>query len=185
MKVYSHYNIVFNTYPVQELICAKGADGEVFKSGDNIIKFVVISDSKKNATDNFMINKRKIQFIMDKNPKHFVKVFDFGLVSIIENERYNIVYYYLMESLNKISDDEKKLFHTILSHEDSNKVKSLNCEGTINELHKFLDFDKEKVIQFINSIKNSKIHQLDCHPRNIMKDRFGSFKFIDLERLRL
>lgn len=186
MKVYSKHNFEFNKYNVGDLLTSSGADGELFYSDKNVIKFVEIKDSKKQSLNSWNSIKYKIEFIIKNNPNHFVTTYDCGVVKCFGNDKeYFIIYFYLMEKLNKISSDESKLFHSILSHEDSNKVKNKDYTKDILEMNRFLDFDKNKVFEFLNKIKKSKIQQLDVHQRNIMKDDSGNFKFIDLERLKL
>ena len=93
-----------------------------------------------------------------------------------------------MDKLNKISEDEKKVFHTILCHEDLNKKKNFSNDKILTMLNgmiKGLDFNFEKVIMFYEAQKSSIIKHNDFHVRNIMKDNFGNFKFIDLDRLDL
>jgi hypothetical protein len=48
--------------------------------------------------------------------------------------------------LNPLNEDEKKLFHTTISHEDGNKLKSITNKtfDMIKELHNFLSFDYNK-----------------------------------------
>lgn len=188
MKILDKFNISFNKYPIGNLIDNNGADGEVFESNNNIIKFVNIYDSKTNVLKTFNKNRNVINKIIQEKPKHFVNVYDFGFVKEIDNfyNNYSIIYFYLMEKLNKLSEDEKKIFHTLISHEDFSKKKSLNknrIDSIIDEFSNFYEFDKNKVYKFIEQIEKSKIKHLDIHDRNIMKDDLGNFKFIDLERL--
>lgn len=180
MIVYSKYNIN-SKYPVGEYIRG-GLDGEVFCSDNNVIKFVAIKDNKKQATLAWNKNKRNIEYIIDNSPKHFVKVIDFGLLKVIEEE-YSIIYFYLMEKLNEISKDEFTLFNKLMFCENSSKIrKNLNL---IDNFNKSLNFDKVKVIEFIDKITKSRVVHCDIHARNIMKDDCGNFKFIDLERLKI
>lgn len=190
MKILDKFNINFNKYTVGKLISNSGADGEVFESNNNIIKFVMMFDSKKKIITDYNKNKNIINKIIESRPNHFVEVYDFGFVKEIEdyNKNYCLIYFYLMEKLNKISDDEKRVFHSLISHEDFNKIKKIDVyriNSIIKELDGYLSFDKDKVLNFIKNIKNSKIEQTDIHERNIMKDNFGNFKFIDLERLNI
>lgn len=178
MKVYSKYNFDFNKYVVGDYIYA-GADGEVFKSSDKIIKFVEIFDSKKNANLAWNKIKRNIEWVMDNNPSNFVRVEDFGLVQVFE-DNYSIVYFYLMEKLSDISSDENKLFKNIFKDP---KAKNLNfCEKDLDS-YKYFKFDKEKVSNFVLQTKKCKMKHEDIHVKNIMKDDYGNFKFIDLERM--
>lgn len=178
MKVYSKYNLDFKKYPVHDYVYA-GADGEVFKSNDKIIKFVEIFDSKKNANIAWNRIKRNIEWIMDNNPSNFVRVDDFGLIQVFEN-KYSIVYFYLMEKLYPLNKEETSLVKLIFKNENANNLKfSLENLDYFNE---FLKFDKEKITDFVIKTKKCKMKHLDIHSKNIMKDSLGNFKFIDLER---
>jgi len=181
MKVISKYNLDVSKYNLGNYI-SSGADGEVFSCGDKVIKFVdIFDDSMKIVTNEFGKNKRIINQIIEKSPKHFVKVFDFELVKVFDK---SIVYCYTMEKLNKISEEESKVFDSILSHRDfKKKINYSNSIKIAKELNYFIEFDINKVISFINQIENSKFVHLDIHPRNIMKDSDNNFKLIDLERL--
>jgi thiamine kinase-like enzyme len=90
-----------------------------------------------------------------------------------------------MEKLNKISEDEKKVFHSIMSHEDQNLHKNFSMSKIKNMLQGLsmgLDFDASKIIIFCENLRSTVIHHNDIHPRNIMKDNFGNFKLIDFDR---
>jgi serine/threonine protein kinase len=98
-----------------------------------------------------------------------------------------VLYYYVMEKLLPISEDELKVFHTILSHEDRNIEKnytSSELEKILRGLRRGLDFDAEKVKFLSDAIRISPIKHLDIHPRNIMKNATGDFKLIDFDRAR-
>jgi hypothetical protein len=159
-----------------------GADGEVFDLKDKVVKISLIQDEDTDAS--FMKNIEKIKLA---NLPHFAKVFTFGKIcSGVRTDwvgmKYSC-YFYTMEKLNKISEDEKKVFHTLLSHEDSNKIKDLTKTNILDDLKSYLEFDKNKILVFINQIINHEIKHNDMHPRNIMKDSFGNFKFIDFDRV--
>lgn len=187
MTIVEKYNLQIAEYSLDKYIKA-GADGCAYLSGDKVIKFTHMFDKKKHILNNYNKNKRIIEKIILESPRHFVKTFDFKFLKDIEKDgKYHLFYCYVMEKLETLSDDEVKIFHTLLSHEDSNKVKNLSDDyinKTISSLEMFLDFNKEKVINFINQIKKHKIQHCDVHPRNIMKDSLGNFKFIDLDRLK-
>lgn len=181
MKVFDH-SFAFNKYPVNDRLNG-GADGDVFTSDDKIIKFVKIKDEKKYANNAWNKNKSIITKIMDISPKHFCKVYDFGLVSVIE-QPYSIIYFYLMEKLNQLSGDEKKAIDSLISHRDYNKKIELSqAIKIIPTINKYLDFDPNKMSIFIDQIQKSNIIHNDIHVRNVMKDNLGNFKLIDFERM--
>jgi thiamine kinase-like enzyme len=93
-----------------------------------------------------------------------------------------------MEKLFKISEDERKIFHTILSHEDRNIVKNYPLDKVkkmLTGMSYSLDFDYNKVIFFYQNLRDCPLQHLDLHVRNIMKDIDGNFKMIDFDRMKL
>jgi len=165
-----------------------GADGQVFELPNNlVIKYSILFDYDNNLQNNFNSRSNILNSI---NSSAFVKIYEFKKVlessRLFDNKQQSyIVYYYIMDKLNKISEDESKVFHTLLSHEDSNKVKSYSIKeitNICNDLSKYLDFNTNKVIEFITNYQNSEFIHLDIHPRNIMKSN-EDFKLIDLDRI--
>jgi len=175
-----------------------GSDGEVFEidnQPDKVIKFCIDYES-------FDINinvhyKQDIVPILDylvASPiQAYARVYSHSYMGIYEREFLSspngkqkfVLYYYIMEKLYKISEDESKVFHSILSHEDHGIVKDYplrKIEKMLTELSRGLDFDAKKVTLFCENLKSPPVVHLDIHPRNIMKDHSGSFKLIDFDR---
>ena len=185
MNIYKYIS-EFPIVPGKEI--GIGADGQVFDLPNNkAIKYSILFDYNQNIHNIF--NKRLNVFkTLDENV--FVKIYDYKKVlestrTFDEQNQTYIVYYYVMDKLSKISDDESKVFHTLLSHEDANIIKDYSTQQIINicnDLSKFLDFNKNKVMDFIFNYKSSKFIHLDLHPRNIMKLN-EEFKLIDLDRI--
>jgi hypothetical protein len=147
-----------------------GYDGIVFELRDEpnrVIKFSGNIDLFENAW-----------LIHSTQPKHFVSVFDFGSLD-------NVVGFFVkMERLLPLTEDERKLFHTLLSHEDFNKQKQF-CKSTFDILSNYLDFDRQKAEEFCLLATSGPIVQRDLHERNIMKSKDGHFKIVDLDRLEI
>jgi serine/threonine protein kinase len=174
-----------------------GADGEVFSIRNNnnqVIKFCIMYDREGENLDSKYTNTSEIIKSLIINPINvYAKVFEYKYLGSFHRKficplgkQEFILYYYTMEKLNKISDDERKVFHSILSHEDRNILKkySINkIKEMLFGMQKGLDFDLEKIIIFYKQIKKSPILHMDLHPRNIMKDADNNFKLIDLDRL--
>lgn len=172
-----------------------GADGQVFSlqhDEDKVIKFCVYYDYNNSIKNSYRDISTILNFIKNNKPCSFASVYEYGylgqyernLVGEKDKQKY-ILYYYIMEKLQKISEDEKKVFHSILSHEDNN----VNKNFTINKIKKILtglsvglDFNFKKIILFCEDLKSSNIRHNDLHPRNIMKDKLGNFKLIDFDR---
>ncbi len=169
-----------------------GADGEVFESGDKVVKFCVLYETGKVKLENtYKYIGRVVDYLIAHPSPMFARVYEhrfLGEYSRIawgnQRQRY-FLYYYTMEKLQKISDDERKVFDTIISHEDRNKKKNFSpdqIKEMLTGLGKGLDFDMERVIFFCDNFKKSPVTHLDIHPRNIMKDDAGNFKLIDFDR---
>ena len=175
-----------------------GADGEVFDivgRSDRVIKFCVLYET---GSDSLELVYRRISKVIDYLIGHpdpvFAKVYRHNIMGQFtrtvwkNNTQRYVMYYYFMEKLEKITDDERKVFDTLLSHEDKNKKKIFTPEKfkeIISGLSSGLDFDKKKVTFFCDNLKVSPVQHLDIHPRNIMKDDQGNFKMIDFDRAQL
>ena len=173
-KYYRHISLPHYSTKIGE-----GVDGEVYPvplDPSKVMKICKSFDFEK-VDSVFSV----VEFLIKNQPRAYACVF-----LITENHINNfILYYYVMEKLNKISDDEEKLFHTILSHEDRNIIKNYEPDEInkiLEGLARGLDFDAERVKFFLDGIKCSPIKHNDLHPRNIMKDEFGDFKLIDFDR---
>ncbi len=175
-----------------------GADGQVFEiinHPNKVIKFSVLYEYSYEYLETAYENIETVLKFMYENPNNaFVKIHNhsfaglFNRLSFGNNVEKYILHYYVMEKLNKITDDESKVFSTILSHEDSNKEKNYSIDK-IKEILSYLsvglDFDSERIILFCENLKNYRVKHLDIHPRNILKDTTGNFKLIDLDRCEL
>lgn len=182
-----------------------GADGDVYSikhESNKVIKFSKLYEFHSLdplPLDEQFANIISVLDLLIKNDnKLFAKVFEYKYLGTfdrdqvyypnnIESKRKQkfILYYYVMEKLQPLSDDEKRVFHSLLSHEDRGLKKDLSSqriESMVYGMSKSLDFDKLKVIYFCNHISNMIIHHNDLHPRNIMKDNCGNFKLIDFDR---
>jgi serine/threonine protein kinase len=180
-----------------------GADGELFElkeDSNQVIKISVLFDLQfrgLNYLNNAYQNTSKILSILEGDNNAFVKVFNHNKIGQFTRNYLNhndniaqhyLLYYYTMEKCFKISEDEKKVFHTILSHEDRGLTKNFSKKKIAEILFGLsmgLDFDSKKITLFYESLQTSCIKHLDMHPRNIMKDRSGNFKLVDLDRLQL
>jgi len=168
-----------------------GNDGEVFQlleDPNKVIKFSVVYDCNYS---NYANLDKVLSYLAMTNDPVCARVYErkylgeypwefFGGV-----QRKYILHYYIMDKLNKISEDEYKVFHSIISHEDRNIVKNYSVEkikDILKGLSKGLDFDERRVIFFYDNLINGPIHHVDLHPRNIMKDGAGYFKLIDFDR---
>lgn len=187
-----HFPEKIPVIPTVEL--GAGSDGQVFEikdSNNKVIKFCIAFDFIDNSIKSQYDNVNKIlSYLKNNNIDFCAKVFEHNIIG--EQYRFTItgpqkylLYYYIMEKLNKISEDEKKVFHTILCHEDRGIEKNYSVEEVkeiLKNLQVGLDFDFKKIILFYNQVKNSTLKHLDIHVRNIMKGDNGDFKLIDFDR---
>lgn len=148
-----------------------GVDGQVFEKYGDDSRVIKLS-----YQDNFTAFENA-WLIHVCQPKHFVSVFDFGCFN-------DTIFWVEMEKLIPLTEDENRLFHTLLSHEDANKQKQFKPE-ILNELANWLILDKQKAQDFCVTATSGPIKQPDLHIRNIMKNSRGDFKIIDLDRLHI
>jgi RIO-like serine/threonine protein kinase len=168
----------------------QGADGQVFiikNEPNKVIKLSVIyGESESDVKNAYRKVTRTLSSIRNENMGAFVRVDGYGFLgSYATATKYYALHYHMMERLFPISDDEEKVFHSLLSHEDANKMKNYSSnqiEEMLDGMKKGLDFDVSAVKFFVENLKNSHVVQLDLHPRNIMKDKAGQFKIIDCDR---
>lgn len=186
-------------YPV-DVRLGDGADGEVFSIvgvPDKVLKLGVFYERHdKGFEKHYKQIQRALDYLIANQPDAYARVYEHGYLGSYarkaehwrSGEQKFLIYYYTMEKLNKISEDESRIFHSILSHEDRGIEKNFSPEK-IHEMLKGmgrgLDFDVEKVTLFCNNIRSASISHLDIHVRNIMKDNVGNFKLIDLDRIEL
>lgn len=197
MKVLSLCQKLDLKLPVESLEClGDGADGEVFTiMGDDnkVIKLCVIYEYNEDCERLYEKTRSHLSFIAENKPSAYVRVHAHGYLGssvrpFDTRMQKFIIHYYTMEKLWKISEDECRVFSSILSYEDCG-IKNNYSERKIQEilagLKRGLDFDAEKVTLFCNNIEAAPIVYNDLHILNIMKDASGNFKLIDLDRIEL
>ncbi len=186
-------------FPIVDCIDQKigdGADGEVFTmlNSESLAKFSIFYCWRNENLDEVIASRLQSYAAVRQHSDIFVNVFDSrhlvnGVRKTVDGEQEYAIFYYEMEKLLKISDDEIRVFHSIISHEDSNLKKDLNLDKiskTLDGLSIGLEFNQKKVINFCKSIQNLEslgIHYTDLHPRNVMKSKDGDFKLIDIDRI--
>lgn len=162
----------------------KGVDGEVYSmpnNPDRVIKFCQVFDC-----DQYELTAAVLDKLLLEPLPIYARVYARGYRKFVSKGY--VLYFYVMEKLIPISEDERKVFHTILSHEDRNIKKnytSSELEKILSGLKRGLDFDAERVKFLCERLRESPIKHLDIHPRNIMKNAEGDYKFIDFDRARL
>jgi len=171
-----------------------GADGQVFQhltDKEKVIKISVVYEHaipvEKQISNTFQV----LEYLKLYKPDAYAHVYEFDIIKnyyrdTISGVQKYIVYYYIMDKCNPLTEDEKKVFHTIVSHEDKLKNKSpVPALHVLDDLSMGLDFDLSKIIKFCQTINCLPIQHLDIHPRNIMKNKLGDFCLIDFDRCEL
>ena len=171
-----------------------GADGQVFKSLNDpskVIKICGLFQLPNHDLDQEYLQRSNVLDYLIQTPTtihacvyEHVKLGEWSRDFDNHPQRY-ILYYCVMERLKELSEDEKKVFHSILSHEDRGIIKNF----PLNKLRRILqglglglEFSEEKVMVFLDKLKSSKVRHLDLHQRNVMVDNHGNYKLIDFDR---
>jgi hypothetical protein len=175
-----------------------GADGEVFQVyGDEskVIKLGVFYEIDTTAQEHSIHLEKILTYLIQSHLDPYARVYEYKPLGFFERTvlgkkkpQTYFLYYYVMEKLSKLTEDEKKVFHTIVSHEDRNIKKNYapeKLQKILAGLSRGLDFDVERVIFFHDNLRKTPVKHLDLHARNIMKDAAGNFKLIDFERAEL
>jgi serine/threonine protein kinase len=171
-----------------------GADGDVYTINNDpskVIKYVVYYCWNSENLNQVIEQKLATYSAIKADSSLFANLYDYGFIGqdkriTVDGEQDYLLFYCVMEKLDKISPDESKVFHSVVSHEDNNVNKNYSIskiESMLSGLSLGLDFDKGKVVSFIKKIKSCKVKYNDLHPRNIMKDSSGEFKLIDFDRV--
>lgn len=174
-----------------------GADGEIFAlhGEDKVIKLSVLFDYEdKSLVSEFSRIEAAINCLKYEPTPTYARVYSFDKLIQSSRKLCNnkiqdyILYSYVMEKCFPLSEDERKVFHSIICHEDLG-IKKDYTKQTVKKMlagmSRGLDFDIEKVIFFYENFKKSPVQHLDLHVRNIMKDKSGNFKLIDFDRTTL
>lgn len=173
-----------------------GADGEVFdikNQPNKVIKLCVLYEyPNAPLQQSFAKINNTLNYLMEHIPGTYARVYKYEYLGLFnrsiewsDSGQNYILYYYVMEKLLKISEDEKKVFHSIICHEDRNLKKNYSIfkiKKMLQGMRRALDFDERQVIFFYQHLNDNNIIHHDIHVRNIMKDKEGNFKLIDFDR---
>jgi hypothetical protein len=160
----------------------RGSHGQVYSLIDDpsrVIKYSVVYCD--NLFDQYRIFDEVLSLLRKEKDKAFVSPFEWGYLNQGID---SLTCFCTLEKLKRISEDEHRVFHSILSHEDANVDKSfspIELDQILSGLARGLSFNRSKVNDFYNSITESRFQHSDMHPRNVMKNVNGDFKLIDLD----
>lgn len=175
-----------------------GADGEVFNIADQpdkVVKFCVLYETGSIKLETkYKSISNVLSYLVDNPSPVYARVYVHDFMGSYtrtvwgnKQQRY-FLYYYATEKLEKISEDEYRVFNSLVSHEDRKKKKDFTPQKVkemLAGLSRGLDFDAERVTFFHDNLRKSSVIHLDVHPRNIMKDSIGNFKLVDFDRTQL
>jgi len=188
--IQQHCAVLPLLFPIVETI-GNGNNGETYLLNDNtVLKVSVLMDWAKKGID-IREEYANIWWILRQlkqdNPSHIVRLFDLGVLSCgQENRQPYTIYYYRMRRLFPLSEDESKVFQTVISHEDRHLIKHYEpneLDVVLKGLEKGLEFQSNKVKWFYQQIQSSKFKHLDLHQRNIMKTQDGDYRLVDLDHM--
>ncbi len=162
-----------------------GFHGEAYLiPDDKVIKYSLIHQSMvedlgiNNPSEFYSQLEIVLKFQQKNNYPSFVKILDFNLLSSNEDV---VFYQTTMERLNLISLDEKRVLKTLVQAHRDLKRTWAQIAVLVRDQSYWLDFDLEKVMSFIYLLEDSPIIHHDMSSSNIMKDKDGNFKLIDLD----
>lgn len=171
-----------------------GADGQVFEVlGDptKVIKICGLFQLPNHDLEREYLQRSQVLDYLIRNPSpaharvyEHVKLGEWERMFDHHPQRY-ILHYCVMERLNELSEDEKKVFHSILSHEDRGIIKNFpltKLQAILQGLRLGLEFSAERVMIFLEELQKSKVRHLDLHQRNVMVDGQGNYRLIDFDR---
>ena len=176
-----------------------GMDGECYSLvGDpnRVVKLSVLCQRPGSSlADQYQAIEDVLATIMHDHPQAYIYVYGqeyLGAYHLKDHPWFGdqniILYYYLMDRLLPLTEDECKVFHSILSHEDRGVEKDLSppkLRKILEGMGRGLEFDYPKVVQFCQHIQQAPVEHCDLHPRNILKDNNNNFKLIDVDRCRI
>lgn len=176
------------------LLIGRGVDGDVYDlSNGMVMKLSTFKESNLDLLENSIKRITEVfDFIIKNNPATYAKVYECVIYNHILQINGGVAEYLLqfstkLEKLNELSLDEKKVFDSILSHQDSGSTKNYSI-SKIKEMligmGTALDFNFKKIMFFCRNLEPGIRHN-DIHTRNIMKDNSGNFKLIDFDRCTL
>ncbi len=147
-----------------------GDDGYVYDYDGRAFKFAC--ENLYTAT----VAIQRIQRIYCNPNKYIVKIHSYNF--------YKENYWYEMDKLYPLSEKEYSIFYEIFINQD--EVHSGFTSEWILHLDKKYRKSRQhrKMLKFLKRIRNLPITHLDLHGGNIMKDKAGNYKLIDVESIR-
>jgi hypothetical protein len=187
-----------------------GSDGHCFLLGNDknkVIKFSILFGERINR---YATIEQVLSQLVAVKPRAYVRVHEYGYLGTFsrpwEEEKTGIKYksnqdfvlhYYIMDRLEDLSKDEREVFNHIFANYGDPCVLDLEALQernfrTFSDLSEAdlatlaigtgLDFDARVISLFCQEIAQSPIKQEDLHDLNIMRNKLGEYKIIDIDR---
>ena len=171
-----------------------GADGEVFsllETPGQVIKFSIIYDYPfAPYLKEYGRISDILTYLVSERPDVCARVYTHR--KLAEGSRQNItygeqkylLYSYVMEKCFPLTEEEKKVFSSIITPQKSFK-KIRQAEKILFGLSKGFDFDLARVTSFVRGASLLPFTHSDVSVLNIMKNDRGDFKLIDFDRAKM
>lgn len=166
-----------------------GAHGHVFALIDDPTKVIKIAWAPT-ITQYSLIPNQEGQWTFDRVRQTYQHLLHHQISVLAALHQFDLLlrddvkqyYAVVMEKLVPLSEDENKVFKSIVMEYNGGIALGAAMKH-LEELHEWLDFDKEKVVGFYREVNALPMVHRDFHRRNIMKDGSGNFKMVDFELL--
>ena len=157
-----------------------GVHGQVYTlihNPNHVVKLSVLADVFLSAVE------RQYHFVMQHPHSTLAQVFDHQPIHH-DDELHITIYSATLERLYPLDEDEQRVMKSVvMDYNDS--TNTLDARQHIEELQHWLDFDRQKVMDFYTALSTLPVIHRDFHRRNIMKDKLGNFKLIDFELIEI
>jgi RIO-like serine/threonine protein kinase len=148
-----------------------GSDGYVYQYGPNRVLKVSTF-----AFHNPRVAIERVKFFLQRPHKHVVNVYACGLIGE--------VYWYEMEQLRPLSEEEVNIFYEVFENHDEYMADlGATWQLRIYKKHRKSRLHR-RMLRFLRQAQKLPLIHHDLHNDNIMKDRRGKYKLIDVESIR-
>lgn len=168
-----------------------GAHGEVFEVQEQpskAVKVSVLYDAYDVPIDDmFATINHTHSYLKGKCIFPLAPIYEFAKISeghrdTVSGKQKYIVYYCVMDKLQPLSEDEKKVLKTICDVYNKNVKQTKPMKDILKDLSSWFCFDQAKVLEFYEMLLACPIQHNDVHRRNILKDSNNNFRLIDFDR---
>lgn len=173
MNIFEKLQVV--PYDLEEKI-GYGADGEVWsiRNSDKVVKFSTLYPIYNTSIEDiFRLKAEVFDELFKRKEDIFVNFSDFFREKVTFD---GIVYSYVMDRLNYLSENEERYIDSF----------TLEEEKESSELKYLLTQEQQKKFnQFLKNKKMSRFVYVDFHCENVMKGKDDNYKFIDFDSVQI